>query len=168
MVDNSKHQLSKSTFLKGLQCDKHLYLYKNHYSWQDPVSEMQQAIFDRGHKVGILAQELFPDGLNAAPPNPLEYRTSLEKTEDYIAKGADVLYEAAFLYNGVLIYADILVKENGKWKIFEVKSSTSISETNIYDAAIQYYVVSNNGLNIEDISDSVFTVSHVRMASIVI
>lgn len=32
--------LSKSTFLKGLQCDKHLYLYKNHYTWQDKVSEL--------------------------------------------------------------------------------------------------------------------------------
>ncbi len=52
------YALSKSSFLKGIQCQKQLYLYKHHYDWQDPISEQQQAIFSRGTDVGKLAQKL--------------------------------------------------------------------------------------------------------------
>ena len=33
-----KYQLSKSTFIRGLQCEKSLYLYKKHYNLKDPTS----------------------------------------------------------------------------------------------------------------------------------
>jgi len=42
------HLLSKSSFIRGIQCDKHLYLYKYHYDEMDEVSEMQKAIFKEG------------------------------------------------------------------------------------------------------------------------
>jgi hypothetical protein len=58
-----QHILNKSSFLKGIQCEKQLYLYKYHYNWMDQVSENQQAVFNRGTNVGILAQELFPGGI---------------------------------------------------------------------------------------------------------
>ncbi|MCB9219861.1 MAG: DUF2779 domain-containing protein [Ignavibacteriales bacterium] len=149
---NDKAILSKSTFLKGLQCDKHLYLYKHHYNWQDKVSEQQQAIFDRGHNVGHLAQQLFPDGADSSPSNPRAYSQALDYTIELIENGTNVIYEAAFMYNEVLVYADIIVKNGNKWKVYEVKSSTSVSETNINDISVQYYVMSNCGLEIEDIS----------------
>lgn len=73
--------LSKSTFLKGLQCDKHLYLYKHNYNLQDPITDNQQAIFDRGHQVGKLAQQLFPDGVDASPSSPRAYAKAVEFTK---------------------------------------------------------------------------------------
>ena len=144
--------LSKSTFLKGLQCDKQLYLYKHHYNWQDKISEMQQSVFDRGHKVGALAQTLFPNGVDATPSSPRAYAKAIEHTKELIDNGVKVIYEAALIYNEVLIYADILVRNVSKWKVYEVKSSTSISETNINDISVQYYVMNNAGLEIKDIS----------------
>jgi len=51
-----------------------------------------------------------------------------------------------------LIMMDILVKRQGKWYAYEVKSSTKISDTYLTDAAIQYYVITNSGLVLEDIS----------------
>ena len=149
---SKKAILSKSTFLKGLQCDKQLYLYKHHYNWQDKVSEMTQSVFDRGHKVGELAQSLFPNGVNVKPKDPRALAKALEDTINAIEDGANVIYEAAFMYSEVIVYADILVKSGSKWKVYEVKSSTSISETNIIDVSVQYYVISNAGLEIEDIS----------------
>jgi Domain of unknown function(DUF2779)/Domain of unknown function DUF83 len=149
---STKAILSKSTFIKGLQCDKHLYLYKHHYNWQDKISEMQQSVFNRGHKVGALAQTLFPNGIDASPSSPRAYAKAIEHTRVLIEEGTEVIYEAAFMYNEVLIYADIIVKHGSKWKVYEVKSSTSISETNIRDISVQYYVMSNAGLEIDDIS----------------
>ena len=55
-----KSRLSKSTFIRGLQCEKSLYLYKHHYRLKDPTPSSLQAVFDQGTNIGLLAQELFP------------------------------------------------------------------------------------------------------------
>ncbi len=62
------------------------------------------------------------------------------------------MYEAAFQYNKVLIFLDILYKEDNGWHAFEVKSSKKISKTYLLDAAIQYYVISNSGIELTDFS----------------
>lgn len=146
------HLLSKSSFIKGLQCEKHLYLYKYHYDEMDKLSEMQKAIFKRGTNVGELAQQLFPGGEVAAQGDPPNYEKALKKTKELIDRGAKVIYEAAFMFNEVLSIADIVVIENEAVKVFEVKSSTSISETYLNDAALQYYVISNSGMKVKDFS----------------
>jgi hypothetical protein len=148
----ASHLLSKSSFIKGLQCEKHLYLYKYHYNEMDELSEMQKAIFKRGTNVGELAQQLFSGGEVAAYGDPPNYEKALKKTEDLIENGAKVIYEAAFMFNEVLSIADIVVKEKDYWKIYEVKSSTSISEIYLNDAALQYYVISNLGIKVKDFS----------------
>ena len=158
--------ISKSAFIKGLQCIKQLYLYKHHYNWRDPISEEQQAIFDRGHKVGIIAQNLFPNGVDASTKLPWEYEKGLEKTKEFIKAGVSIIYEAAFKYDNVLVISDIIVKENGKWKIFEVKSSTSVSEVYISDVSIQYYVLSNLGYDIEDVSIVYINNQYVRQGNL--
>lgn len=148
----SSHILSKSTFLKGLQCDKHLYLYKNNKELLDPLSEMQQAIFSRGTDVGKLAQQLFPGGIDASPLSPTKFDESIKLTEELIQKGEHVIYEASFMFEQVLAAADIVVNDDSGWKIYEVKSSTSVNEVHINDAAVQYWIVSNLGYKVKDIS----------------
>jgi len=148
----ASHLLSKSSFIKGLQCEKHLYLYKYHYKEMDELSEMQKSIFKRGTNVGELAQQLFPGGEVAAQGDPPNYEKALLRTQELIKSGAKVIYEAAFTFNEVLSIADIAVKEKDSWFIYEVKSSTSISETYINDAALQYYVISSQGIKVKDFS----------------
>jgi len=145
-----KHLISKSSFIKGIQCDKQLYLYKYHYNWMDEVSESQQLIFDRGHDVGELAQKLFPGGIKATE-DPKKPSQAIQITNELIESGAKVIYEAAFGFDEVLVIADIIVWDGKQWNIYEVKSSTKISDTYYLDAAIQYYVISNC-LSINDIS----------------
>lgn len=63
----SKNRLSKSTFIRGTQCEKSLYLYKHNYNLKDPTPSSLQALFDQGTNIGILAQELFPNGVGVSP-----------------------------------------------------------------------------------------------------
>ena len=50
--------LSKSSFLKGLQCSKALYLQKYYPNLQDKSTDNQQIIFDKGAEVGVLAHSI--------------------------------------------------------------------------------------------------------------
>ncbi len=146
------HLLSKSSFIRGVQCEKHLYLYKYHYNEMDQLSDMQKAIFKRGTDVGKLAQQHYPGGIDASPKSQFEYDKAVKHTAELLAKKQKVIYEASFNFSSVLSVADIVVNEKSGLKIFEVKSSTSISETYIRDAALQYWVISNCGYKIKDFS----------------
>ena len=147
-----KFKLSKSTFIRGLQCEKSLYLYKHHYKLKDPTPASLQAVFDQGTNIGILAQELFPNGVDASPESYFKMHESIGKTLDFINKGETIIYEATFQLNDVLAALDILVKDDDGWKAYEVKSSTKVSDTYIKDAAIQYYTIINSGIDLKDIS----------------
>ena len=74
----------------------------------------------------------------------------------------EVIYETGFCYDYVMCFIDILVKENGKWHAYEVKSSTKVSETYIIDLSLQYYIMKNSGLEIADISIVHIDNSYVR------
>ena len=145
-------RLSKSTFIRGLQCEKSLYLYKHHYKLKDPTPASLQAVFDQGTNIGLLAQELFPNGVDASPESYFKMHESIGKTLDFINRGETIIYEATFQFNDVLAALDILVKDDEGWKAYEVKSSTKVSNTFIKDAAIQYYTIKNSGIDLKDIS----------------
>ncbi len=83
-----KHLLSKSSFIRGVQCEKHLYLYKYHYNEMDQLSDMQKAIFKRGTDVGILAQQLYPNGIDASPATPFEYDKAVKLTKELFRQKA--------------------------------------------------------------------------------
>ncbi len=144
--------LSKSTLIRSIQCQKSLYLYKNFYHLRDKISKEQQARFNRGHDIGALAQQLFPGGKDVSPKSPRLYNQSLLATEYLIQHEFPIIYEAAFRYNQVLVFLDILVFKNGKFYAYEVKSSRRITPTHIQDAAIQYQVITNAGIELENIS----------------
>lgn len=147
-----KHLLSKSTFIRSAQCQKSLYLHKKRPFLRDKMSLEQQAKFKRGTRVGELARDLFPDGINMAPKSPSQYQQAVIKTKEAVEAGEEVIYEAVFQHDRVLVMLDILVKDNGKYYAYEVKSSKRISSTYILDAALQYYVITQSGLELEDIA----------------
>jgi len=147
-----KHLLSKSTFIRGLQCTKSLYLYKNFIQLRDKLSQEKKALFSRGNNVGLLAQQLFPNGVDATPEKSYDYIQAVTTTKLLIDSGAEIIYEAAFQAKGVLAILDILVKKEGKWYAYEVKSAAKISNTYILDGALQYWVISNAGVELEDFS----------------
>lgn len=161
-----KHILSKSTFIRGLQCSKSLYLYKNFIHLRDPLSAEQQSMFSRGNSVGELAWQLFPGGIDATAEKRSDTLGAVLKTRELIESGKEIIYEAAFQANQVLAILDILVKKDGKWYAYEVKSSTKISNTYLLDASLQYYVITNSGLSLEDFSLVTINNNYVKQGSL--
>jgi hypothetical protein len=147
-----RHILSKSTFMYGCQCTKRLWLHKFQPELRDEETEAQAAIFQTGTDVGMLARQLFPYGVDASPPAYYQYQQSVADTAKYIRKGVNTIYEAAFQHDGLLAAIDILVQKKGKWYAFEVKSTGSVKPQHIQDAALQYFVITQSGLPLEDIS----------------
>lgn len=145
------HILSKSTYIKGEQCPKALYMYKKHPYLRDKLSIEQRARFKRGTDVGVLARTYFPGGINMAPSSPTLFGKMFEKTmQNLNDPNVNVMYEAIFIHNDTLIMLDILVRDGDKWRAIEVKSSLSLSETYYHDAALQYYVLKGCNVPISD------------------
>jgi hypothetical protein len=143
-------QLSKSTFIRGKQCIKSLYLNKFHKNLRDKISEQKKAVFKSGTNIGIFARQLFPNGIDATPPSPFDYSAALKTTENALLENDTVVYEASFVFNEVLIAVDILTKNKNNIAAYEVKSATKISDTYIWDAALQYYVLKGCGIFLSD------------------
>jgi hypothetical protein len=147
LSSSARAGLSKSLILKGLQCHKALWLAKHPPAFELPEKPDLQARFELGTAVGILAQDLFPGGVEV-PFAGLSFAAQLAKTRQLMEGGAPVIYEASFLHEGIFVKVDILVRDGGSWQIHEVKMGTAVKEVNLDDVAIQHYVLSGCGLEV--------------------
>ncbi len=129
-----------------MQCLKALYLYKYHGKLRDPITEARLSRFEEGHAIGIKAQQLFPGGILLRNNGPSRPAADQRETQRMIETGQGILYESAFIFNGVLVYNDILVKHTYGWHLYEVKSNQLVKDHYIEDLALQTYVVSSAGL----------------------
>lgn len=141
------HKISKTTFLLGLQCSKAFYLNRYYPKLKDPITYERQQAFDEGHKFGMQCHELFPDGLNVSTVLNKDFRLYPLLTESLLKKH-NVIYEAGFRYDDVLVLSDIVVKSDSGLHIYEVKNMNAVSETILFDAALQYYIINKSGYNV--------------------
>lgn len=137
--------LSKSRYIRGLQCHKSLWL-ATHKPVLREVSQKTAQVFAQGHEVGEHAQQIFPGG-ETILFDGVTFDEQLRQTQAALTTGK-VIYEAAFLYNGVFVKADIMRKVRGGWEVYEVKGSTSLKDIYLDDAAVQYHVISGAGIAI--------------------
>jgi hypothetical protein len=133
--------LSKSQYIRGLQCPKSLWLYKKRPQLR-VVSKKSESMFESGISVGDLAKKLFEGGV-LIEFDENNFEGMIKKTKELIANETQVIYEATFKEKNIFAMADILVKNGDCWDMYEVKSSTSPKEYHIDDAAIQWYALSN-------------------------
>lgn len=141
--------LSKSLFIRGLQCHKALFLEKFHRHLKPPVTAQAQARFDTGNQAGDAARQLFPGGILIPYMEGDEGRArQIRFTRDAIDAGASTIYEAAFQHDGIFIKADIIRRGPDGWELYEVKAGTKLTPVYVDDAAIQYHVVTAAGLDL--------------------
>lgn len=140
--------LSKSTFLRSVQCQKSLALNAFHPDLRDPLELTAQFRMQQGSEVGMQARLRYPGGSVGRVPD--SYTVSLERTNELIENGAPVIYEASFEADGVRIVADILVRSQNGWRLLEVKSTSAAKPEHRWDVAVQVYVLRKVGLEIEE------------------
>lgn len=136
--------ISKSSYIRGLQCVKSFYLNFFHKDFNIERDEQETKKFEIGYDVGKFAQQLFPGGVNCGYVLTNDRTKSVELTKRAIQEGKEIIYEAAFEYDGLLCFTDILVKKGNEWIIYEVKSTTSVKDYHINDASFQYYIISKS------------------------
>ncbi len=133
--------ISKSKYIKGLQCHKALWLEKHKPELKADLSAQTEQIFATGHQVGELAKQLFPNGVEIEF-DAQNFPSMIAKTKAFVEEGVSAIYEATFSENSVFAMVDILVKNNNAWDIYEVKSSTRVKDPNIDDVSVQRYALS--------------------------
>ncbi len=135
--------LSKSQYIRGLQCHKSLWLYKHKPELRDTPDASQESLFITGYQVGDLAKELFPGGVEIEF-DANNFDGMIKKTKELISNCTEIIYEATFKENGIFAMADILVKSGDVWDMYEVKASTEVKAYHLDDASIQWYALSNS------------------------
>ncbi|MBI4095856.1 MAG: DUF2779 domain-containing protein [DPANN group archaeon] len=138
--------LSKSNYVIGLKCLRHLWLAFNEPDKLPDIAETTKQRFEQGHIIGKLAQTLFPGGVDAQLPN--QFLESIERTKKLLAQ-RKILYEPAIAVGRLYARADILLPVNkDEWDIVEVKSSAKVKEDHLHDLSFQKYCCGNAGLKI--------------------
>ena len=138
--------LPKSRFISGTQCEKKLYFDVFRQDLKPIISDRQQALFDSGHTIGLLARQVFPNGKDASPKNYVDFPASIINTRTWSKEEVQTIYEAAFSSHGVFAALDILHLVDGERWAIEVKGSTQVKPYHVFDASIQYWVMNQSGI----------------------
>ena len=138
------HLLSKSKYIRGLQCDRALWLDVFNPRLARYTAE-QMRRFDRGRDFEYAFKATFPDGIDISAELKRNVDLYPERTAQLLDKEEEIdLFEAGFYYDDVLVLADVVHKRSdGSLDVYEVKSGNTLSETYKRDAALQHYVISH-------------------------
>lgn len=129
--------LTKSDFVKYIQCPKYLWLYKHRKDLiPKEIDENLQKIFDEGYHVESYAYKLFPGGLSAQVDG---FPESISQTRELMANKSSIIFQPTISGKELFCRADIIkLNEDGNsWDIYEVKSATALKDINIHDLAFQ-------------------------------
>jgi Domain of unknown function(DUF2779) len=144
---NRTPYISKSKFLRGLQCPKLIWCDYNAKHLFPAVDDALQAKFDQGHDVGTLAKRMFPNGIEI-DTDPTDFEGAIQLTQKSLLARRPI-FEATLSANGGFARVDILIPvgEN-EWDLIEVKSTTSLKDVHIPDVSFQAWVFTEAGIDI--------------------
>jgi hypothetical protein len=142
---NRRRNLSKSKYISGQQCLKLLWVSINDAARLPAYDAATQHIFDQGHMIGALAQQLYAGGIRLEQEN---IGANLRETTASL-KLRKPLFEAGFSGNRLYCRVDILNPSDGEsWDIVEVKSTNDVKDEQLYDVAFQRHCCQLNGVKI--------------------
>lgn len=143
--------LSKSNLLSVWQCPKKLYYEINEPELADYDPQVE-SLFATGHAVCDIAKELYKSDSNIEVGYDSGIEVALETTRGIIEDDdGEVIYDAAFEFEGILVHADILQPYKEGYKLIEVKATSSKEFHHELECAIQYWVMSRCGIELTGI-----------------
>lgn len=125
--------LTKSRFKLGLECPNKLYFIgKDEYVNTKVTNPFLEALAEGGFQVEELARMHYPGG-ELIEGRDGDYEYLWNRTEKLLEQHSVIIYEAAFLIDGLFIRTDILVKSGDNIDLIEVKAkSYDPSDNNIF------------------------------------
>ena len=143
--------ITKTDFMRGMQCPKMLWLDK-HRPGLKVIPPEVQARLDAGNDFGDRAMGMFGpyEEMTVYRPGTRipDKKKMAEKTALHLAMGTPVICEAAFINYNNYCAVDILRKTETGYDFYEVKNSPEVHEQFIRDAGFQYYIITRCGLKI--------------------
>lgn len=116
--------LTKSRFKLGLECpNKLFYTGKKEYANKKQEDLFLLALAEGGFQIEEYARMHYPGGV-LLEGNDGDYQYLWEQTQELLKLENVIIYEAAFLFDGLFVRTDILVKEGNTIKLIEVKSKS--------------------------------------------
>jgi hypothetical protein len=116
--------LTKSRFKLGLECpNKLFYTGKKEYANEKVEDPFLVALAQGGFQVEELARMHYPSG-ELIEGQDGDYESLWNRTKKLLEQENVIIYEAAFLIDGLFIRTDVLVKKGNKIDLIEVKSKS--------------------------------------------
>ena len=151
--------ITKTDFMRGMQCPKMLWLDRHKPNLRVIPPEVQ-ARLDAGNDFGDRAMAMFGpyEEMTVYRPGTRipDKKAMLERTKEHLALGTPVICEAAFSHYNNYCAVDILRKTETGYDFYEVKNAPEVHEQFIRDAGFQYYISTRSGLKI----NRIFIVTH--------
>lgn len=138
--------LTKSRFLSGLQCHKRLW-----FEIHQPIEIAREAgtALVHGREFDEVVQQQRP---GVVISRDVGMPAAIEETARQLAAGAGRLYQPAFRSGDLAVIADVVKRDGDCFDLIEVKSTTSVKESHIPDAAYQAMVIERSGLPLRKIA----------------
>ena len=138
--------LSKSRYTQGITCEKKLWL--SCYKPEEAEDLENDSVLENGNKIGDLARHLFGDNYILIDFDK-GIQSMLDETKKYLKEKPNIICEASFNYDGNFCSVDVLKNDKDGVEIYEVKSSTEISDIYIHDISYQTWVLKKCGLKVK-------------------
>ena len=142
--------ISKTDFVRGLQCEKMLWLDAHAPEYKIIPPEVQ-ARLDAGNEFGDNAMGIFGDFVETTTfreDGRLNFSAMIEKTQLLLEAQTDVICEASFTWYGNFCAADILRKEGNGYALYEVKNAYTARKEFVTDLGFQRLLLRKCGVNV--------------------
>ncbi|MBR2645988.1 MAG: hypothetical protein IKD47_00300 [Clostridia bacterium] len=140
--------ISKTDFVRALQCQKMLWL-DSHHPEEKIIPPEVQARLDAGNDFGDGAMGIFGEYVETTTyreDGRLHFAAMLEKTKQLLEENTPVVCEAAFSWYGNYCAADILKKDGNSYALYEVKNSAAVRKEFLVDLGFQRLILRKNGV----------------------
>ena len=149
--------ISKSDYIKGLQCSKALWFFNYRKDLKLPLDDKTKAKFETGNEITELARKYFAEGVKAVDDYS-DVKKAADSTKNLVTKNHQIIFEATAIIDADGSHARIDIfrknqnldgQNSDGWDLIEVKGSTSAKDYHIDDMSFQYHVFSKAGYKID-------------------